>query len=160
MGDIRSVAGDLAAKVAAEAATVELAAFGLAGDAEQGDQQVHILAMSLADANRRLYQVAGKIAGSLLPGLERISRDGDWLRCLCQNTPDQAGFGPCLPDGTEVEPVDGGGWDGVLYLCYDCGRIVDQFTLEVTARRADMPPQRIGDGDRPDARAPEIRDAG
>jgi hypothetical protein len=66
---------------------------------------------------------------------EKISRDGDWLHCRCGNTPDQTGFQPCLPDGTEVEPVAGGLWDGLLYVCGDCGRIVNQDTLEVTGRR-------------------------
>jgi hypothetical protein len=65
---------------------------------------------------------------------EKIRRDGDWLHCRCGNTPDQTGFQPCLPDGTEADPVEGGQWGGLLYVCGDCGRIVNQDTLEVTGR--------------------------
>jgi hypothetical protein len=75
----------------------------------------------------------------LLAVPEKIARDGDgdWLVCLCGNDPSQSGFEPCLPDGTPVEPVTGGRWTGNLYVCSDCGRIVDQDTLHVTGRRGE-----------------------
>jgi hypothetical protein len=66
---------------------------------------------------------------------EKITLEGDWLHCLCGNTPDSDGFYPCLPDGTEVEPDDGGPWGGKLYVCAGCGRIIDQGTLVVVGRR-------------------------
>lgn len=68
---------------------------------------------------------------------ERITRDdGDWLHCLCGNTPDMGGFDSCLTDGTPVEPLADGPWEGRLYVCMNCGRIVDQYTLEVVGRKA------------------------
>ena len=72
-------------------------------------------------------------------GPERISRDSDWLHCLCDNTPDMDGFQPCLADGAEVEPDADGPWDGKLYLCCSCGRIINQDTLEVVGQ-VDLPP--------------------
>lgn len=56
--------------------------------------------------------------------------DGD-LNCICGNNPYNEGLQPCLRDGTEVEPVVGGPWDGRLYVCLKCGRIADQYTLQV-----------------------------
>jgi hypothetical protein len=63
---------------------------------------------------------------------EHIGRDGDWLHCICGNTPGASGFQTCLPDGTEVEPDVDGPWDEHSYLCLTCGRIVNYDTLEVT----------------------------
>ena len=75
----------------------------------------------------------------LQPGAaEKITRDDDWLHCLCGNTPDQSGFSACSPDGTEVEPVGPPVWDGLLYVCLDCGRIINQETLEVRGRRGSV----------------------
>jgi hypothetical protein len=68
---------------------------------------------------------------------ERITKDdGEWLHCLCGNTPDMGGFDSCLTDGTPVEPLADGPWEGRLYVCLNCGRIVDQYTLEVVGRKA------------------------
>ena len=56
---------------------------------------------------------------------------GEELVCLCGNYPASSGFESCLPDGTPVEPLASGPWDGRLYRCGKCGRIIDQVTLEV-----------------------------
>lgn len=47
----------------------------------------------------------------------------DDIECECGNTPHSNGFYPCLPDGTEVEPVIGGDWDGESYVCGRCGTV-------------------------------------
>jgi hypothetical protein len=52
--------------------------------------------------------------------------------CLCGNTPVDGGFSTCDMHGNEIEPVKG--WTG-LYVCNDCGRIIDQTTLEVVGQR-------------------------
>ena len=41
---------------------------------------------------------------------------------LCGNTSHSAGFEPCLIDGTVVEPILDGPWQG-LYKCMDCASI-------------------------------------
>lgn len=56
---------------------------------------------------------------------ELYSEDGDW-RCDCGNTADGDGFYPSLEDGTEVEPVEGGPWQG-HYVCGACGKVVAQI---------------------------------
>jgi hypothetical protein len=56
-----------------------------------------------------------------------------WI-CLCKNRPDSHGFDPCDIYGNVVEPVRG--W-GNLYVCDQCGRIIDQKTLEVVGRRGE-----------------------
>lgn len=56
----------------------------------------------------------------------------DWLTCPCGNTPDGDGFDPCLTDGTPVEPLADGPWDGTSYACGRCGEI-HQYDPEVTA---------------------------
>lgn len=70
--------------------------------------------------------------------LERIAApaEDDWT-CLCGNTAWAGeGFWPCLPDGTEVEPVlngpgvTGRPWDGKLVKCERCDRIIDQSTWD------------------------------
>jgi len=53
-----------------------------------------------------------------------------WV-CLCGNRTDLDGFFPCDDNGNEVIPVQG--WEN-LYVCFRCGRIIDQFSLEVTGR--------------------------
>jgi hypothetical protein len=108
----------------------------------QGDQASKVAArMAQVSIAEDLRRIAGHLTAP--PGPEKITRgegDDDWLYCLCGNNPSMGGFGSCLPDGTPVEPVGGSGpgaWDGRLYVCYVCGRIVDQDTLEVTGRRGE-----------------------
>ena len=65
--------------------------------------------------------------------IEKILSDGsDWLHCLCNNNPSMDGFASCLADGTPVEPTVEGQWEGKLYVCLRCGRVIDQTTLTVT----------------------------
>jgi hypothetical protein len=67
---------------------------------------------------------------------ERITHekgnDEAWV-CICKNTPSDGGFYPCDKEGNEMEPLVGSDWDG-LYVCADCGRIINQDTLEVVGR--------------------------
>ena len=58
--------------------------------------------------------------------------DEAWV-CICKNTPSDGGFYPCDEQGSEMEPLVGSGWNG-LYVCADCGRIINQETLEVVGR--------------------------
>jgi hypothetical protein len=51
----------------------------------------------------------------------------DWWECTCGNTPNQSGFYPCNNKGAICEPDHS--WDGIHYICYDCGTIVNQYTL-------------------------------
>jgi len=73
---------------------------------------------------------------SMVEAKEHITHDPEnsesWI-CLCGNRPDYDGFFPCDKDGNEMEPVKG--W-GNLYACGRCGRIINQFTLEVVGRKA------------------------
>ena len=46
----------------------------------------------------------------------------DDITCPCGNTPRSDGFYPCDADGNQMEPTDGGGWDG-LYVCPVCHRL-------------------------------------
>ena len=66
---------------------------------------------------------------------EKISHEAGnpeaWI-CICKNRPDSAGFYPCDIQGNEMEPVKG--WIG-LYVCNNCGRIIEQDTLEVIGRK-------------------------
>lgn len=64
---------------------------------------------------------------------QTVTRDGDWLHCLCGNRPDMAGFYSCQPDGSEVEPDEK--WDGIHYYCALCQRIIRRDTLQVTGYR-------------------------
>lgn len=59
----------------------------------------------------------------------------DWI-CLCGNRPHHGGFYPCDEKGNEVEPDSR--WSGRLYVCADCGRIIDQTTREVMPTRANV----------------------
>lgn len=61
-----------------------------------------------------------------------------WI-CVCGNMPAQGGFYPCDRAGNEMEPDIGSDWDG-LYVCADCGRIIDQATLLVTGRNPNPAP--------------------
>lgn len=67
----------------------------------------------------------------LEPGFE----DG-WI-CLCGNTPADDGFYPCDEKGNEMEPVVGSEWEN-LYVCFTCGRIINQDTLEVVGRNPNL----------------------
>ncbi len=64
--------------------------------------------------------------------------DPDAWTCICRNTPCGGGFYPCNSNGDEVEPVEGK-WDD-LYVCADCGRIIQQDTLEVVGQNPDWKP--------------------
>lgn len=44
--------------------------------------------------------------------------------CECGNTSDLDGFFPCDSKGNEIEPTIESGWDGHLYVCIDCGKIM------------------------------------
>lgn len=69
---------------------------------------------------------------------ERIAHEAGneeaWI-CVCGNTPTSDGFYPCDQNGNEMEPVKG--WPD-LYSCGRCGRIVNQHTLEVVGRKAQI----------------------
>jgi hypothetical protein len=114
-----------------------IAALVAAGRYEQVEEQMRYLADAdyVGEDEARALQAAR--LGQQAPLIaEKINREGDWLICLCGNRPDMGGFASCLADGTEIEPEGGpGGWDGKLYVCLNCGRIINQDTLEVTGRR-------------------------
>jgi hypothetical protein len=61
------------------------------------------------------------------------AEDRDAWHCMCKNTPTGGGFYPCDESGNEMEPNIGSDWKG-LYVCADCGRIINQDTLEVVGR--------------------------
>lgn len=64
---------------------------------------------------------------------ERITAepgDEDAWHCICGNYPSGGGFYPCDAEGNEMEPDIGSDWNN-LYVCFDCGRIIDQETLLV-----------------------------
>lgn len=54
-----------------------------------------------------------------------------WI-CICGNHPVADGFFPCDEKGNEVAPDFD--WKG-LYFCDNCGRIINQKTLEVIGRK-------------------------
>ena len=58
--------------------------------------------------------------------------DEAWI-CICNNTPSGGGFYPCDENGNEVEPTVKD-WKTNLYVCADCGRMIDPETLEVKGR--------------------------
>ena len=60
-------------------------------------------------------------------------QDKDAWICICGNRPAGAGFYPCDKAGNEMEPVKGSSWDG-LYVCNQCGRIINMDTLEVVGQ--------------------------
>lgn len=68
------------------------------------------------------------------PGVE----DG-WI-CICGNTAADDGFFPCDQYGNELEPTVGSAWSG-LYVCFKCGRIINQDTLEVIGKNPE--PRRL-----------------
>ena len=53
-----------------------------------------------------------------------------WI-CICGNRPDWEGFFPCDTAGNEVPPVKG--WED-LYVCGNCGRIINQHSLNVVGQ--------------------------
>lgn len=58
---------------------------------------------------------------------ERITEHneyGDWMECLCGNTPESDGFYTSLADGEYIEPLAGSAWEG-LTTCASCGRIIN-----------------------------------
>ena len=68
--------------------------------------------------------------------LEKITfepEDRDALICLCGNTPTGAGFYHCNLNGDRVEPTEKD-WTTGLYVCDDCGRIIDHKTLNVVGK--------------------------
>jgi hypothetical protein len=60
-------------------------------------------------------------------------QDEDAWVCICGNTPVSDGFFPCNADGTVFETWGDNDWEGELYCCDSCGRVIDQWTLEVKA---------------------------
>ncbi len=60
-----------------------------------------------------------------------IDGDTDWFICKCKNEAHYDGFYSCLSDGSITPPTLLGEWDGVLYLCMKCQRIINGQTLEV-----------------------------
>lgn len=62
---------------------------------------------------------------------EYIGGTTDWFQCLCGNQPNYDGFYSCLSDGSIVSPTQDGEWEGSLYLCERCQRIINGDTLEV-----------------------------
>ncbi len=52
----------------------------------------------------------------------------DWT-CICKNTAGSQGFYPCDEDGNEVEPDKN--WQSNTYICFGCGRVIDQASKEV-----------------------------
>jgi hypothetical protein len=56
-----------------------------------------------------------------------------WI-CLCGNTVSGYGFYPCNTQGEIVEPTPQE-WTTDWYVCDQCGRIIDEATLEVVGRR-------------------------
>ena len=54
----------------------------------------------------------------------------DKWECRCGNTHDLDGFEPCDEHGREV-PAELGPWDGALYVCTRCWRVINGDTLEI-----------------------------
>src|SRR5579859_2458005 len=52
------------------------------------------------------------------------------LTCVCGNIPESGGFTACDRQGNQIEPGRHSGWAS-LYICDDCGRIINEDTLEV-----------------------------
>ena len=77
---------------------------------------------------------------TLLGTNEHITREpgnvGAWV-CICGNRTDYDGFFPCDKDGNEMQPVQG--WVNVC-VCFRCGRIIDQQSLEVVGQNPGFKP--------------------
>lgn len=120
------------------------------GDA-QAEDPTRAHAMGLGQIGKNSAELAGfmaqvsiaedlhRLADHLTGGPEKVTMDQGALICVpeCGNDPTMSGFDPCLEDGTPVEPTVEGPWKGRLYVCLDCGRIIDQYTLVVTGRRGE-----------------------
>lgn len=63
------------------------------------------------------------------------AKSDDWMVCLCGNEPDKEGFYPCNVNGEMVEPTEES-WNGDLYACDGCGRIIGRSSLQVQGVRA------------------------
>lgn len=70
---------------------------------------------------------------------EHITHQGDdpdaWL-CICGNNTFSSGFFPINDKNEEVEPTPEA-WQTNQYCCAQCGRVIDQDSLEVV-RRVDL----------------------
>ena len=66
--------------------------------------------------------------------LGKITHDGDdcWV-CTCRNTCIGSGFFTCDEKGNQVEPIRGE-WTTSCYVCFDCGNIINQGTLEIVGK--------------------------
>jgi len=60
--------------------------------------------------------------------MHTIGNEEAWT-CLCGNTSSKKGFYPCNNRGEVIEP-EAGIWSG-LYLCDNCGRMINKKTLEI-----------------------------
>src|SRR4051794_12795528 len=60
----------------------------------------------------------------------KINDTDDFWECLCGNTPTESGFYPCDTEGKFVEPTPEE-WTTNWYACDECGRIIDQETMEI-----------------------------
>ena len=70
-------------------------------------------------------------------GTEQITGvANDWWICVpgCDNRPDTSGFYAADSEGNIIEP-DETNWDGVTYVCADCGRLIDVNTGVVIGQR-------------------------
>jgi hypothetical protein len=65
---------------------------------------------------------------------ESLDQCDAWV-CVCGNRSHLAGFYPCDRDGNGLEPLASGPWDGRLYYCDACRRIIDQTTGAVVGFR-------------------------
>jgi hypothetical protein len=63
--------------------------------------------------------------------IKHDKNDRDAWTCVCGNELGSDGFYPCDSHGNEIEPT--AGWAG-LYVCFRCGRIIEQNTLRVVGR--------------------------
>ncbi|MEO5644449.1 MAG: hypothetical protein ABIQ40_01995 [Bacteroidia bacterium] len=69
--------------------------------------------------------------------IKHQANNDEALICICKNTTSESGFYPCNEEGNEIEPTKASGWNG-LYVCADCGRIIDSETLEVVGENPDF----------------------
>jgi len=73
------------------------------------------------------------ISGSTNEFITHEAGNPEAWHCICRNTPSDGGFYPCDENGNEMEPTIGSNWDG-LYVCADCGRIIQFDSLEVVGQ--------------------------
>jgi hypothetical protein len=66
---------------------------------------------------------------------EASDRDA-WI-CICGNYPSGDGFYTCDKNGNEVEPT-AKEWTSGLYVCGQCGRMIDPDTLAVVGRKSEF----------------------